>query len=82
MHATGCGKHLFVICIPHGVLFRKIIIIIIIMIIIIIIIIIIEWETLIFNHTKEGSPAHRNKKASIPPRAEPGTMQITHHKTS
>ena len=26
--------------------------------------------------TKEGSPAHSNKKASIPPRAEPGTMQL------
>ena len=21
VHATGCGKHLFVICIPHGVFF-------------------------------------------------------------
>ena len=31
--------------------------------------------------TKVGSPAHSNKKASIPPRAEPGTMQLTHHKT-
>ena len=27
-------------------------------------------------HTKEGSPAHSNKNASIPPRAEPGTMQL------
>ena len=35
--ATGCGKHLFVICIPHGVFFRNIIIIIVIIIIIIII---------------------------------------------
>ena len=26
--------------------------------------------------TKEGSQAHSNKKASIPPRAEPGTMQL------
>ena len=25
VHATGCGKHLFVICIPHGVFFRKIV---------------------------------------------------------
>ena len=23
VHATGCGKHLFVICIPHGVFFVK-----------------------------------------------------------
>ena len=35
VHATGCGEHLFVICIPHGVFFRKNIIIIIIIIIII-----------------------------------------------
>ena len=32
VHATGCGKHLFVICIPHGVFFLKIIFIIIIII--------------------------------------------------
>ena len=28
------------------------------------------------NHTKEGRPAHSKKKASIPPRAEPGTMHL------
>ena len=47
---------------------QKIIIIIKIIIKIIIIIIIII-------HTKEGSPEH-SKKASIPPRAEPGTRQL------
>ena len=53
-----------------------IIIIFIFIFIIIIIIIIIElsgrhW----FLNKKEGSPAH-SKKAGIPPRAEPGTMQL------
>ena len=25
VHATGCGKHLFLICILHGVFYRKIV---------------------------------------------------------
>ena len=73
VHATGCGKHLFVICIPHGVFFRKIIIIssiIIILIIIniiiinIIIIIIIIIITIIIIKTTHTLPHMHNHTCS------------------